>query len=77
MASNAQKQLVIFFVQLNIRSFIGKKMFVCLDDDPETIQGGAADLNGALFYLTEARCGPLPCPNYVDGRELTCVVCSL
>ncbi|KAK2167947.1 hypothetical protein LSH36_22g10014 [Paralvinella palmiformis] len=55
----------------------GKKMFVCLDDDPETIQGGAADLNGALFYLTEARCGPLPCPNYVDGRELTCVVCSL
>ena len=52
-------------------------MFVCLDDDPETIQGGAADKNGALFYLTEARCGSLPCPNYIDGRELTCVVCSL
>ena len=47
-------------------------MFECMDADPEVIQGGAA----ALFYPVEARCGSLPCPNYVNNREVTCVVCS-
>ncbi|XP_019643780.1 PREDICTED: short-chain collagen C4-like [Branchiostoma belcheri] len=54
----------------------GSKEYVCVDEQPEVIQGGQADQNGALFYPVEARCGSLPCPNYVDGRELTCVVCT-
>ena len=51
--------------------------YVCLDDNPEVIPGGHADEDGSLFYMVEGRCGrSLTCPPYVDGRELTCVVCS-
>ncbi|CAH1794107.1 unnamed protein product [Owenia fusiformis] len=52
------------------------KDFECMDEAPETIPGGKESINGALFYPTQAICGVLPCPNYVGGRELTCVVCS-
>eukprot|EP00058_Branchiostoma_floridae_P004809 XP_002590297.1 hypothetical protein BRAFLDRAFT_76550 [Branchiostoma floridae] len=54
----------------------GAKEFVCVDEQPEPVTGGQANHNGALFYPVEARCGSLPCPNYVEGRELTCVVCT-
>ncbi|XP_060590137.1 uncharacterized protein LOC132745279 [Ruditapes philippinarum] len=50
--------------------------FVCLDTEPEVVEGGHADKNGKLFYFAEARCGSLRCPPYVNGRELTCAVCS-
>ena len=50
---------------------------VCLDEAPEAAESGLADENGALLYNMEAHCGSLPCPNYVNGRELACVVCSL
>ena len=50
--------------------------YVCLDDYPETIPGGHANQDGKLFYMVEGRCGSLLCPPYVEGRELTCVVCS-
>ncbi|XP_019644472.1 PREDICTED: collagen alpha-2(IV) chain-like [Branchiostoma belcheri] len=54
----------------------GSKEFVCVDEQPEVMQGGHANQDGALFYPVEARCGSLPCPHYVEGRELTCVVCT-
>ena len=50
--------------------------FICLDADPEVVAGGEADHNGILFYFAEARCGSLKCPPYINGRELTCAVCS-
>lgn len=50
--------------------------FVCVDKDPEIEQGGTTDVDGKLFYFVEARCGSLRCPPYVNGRELTCAVCS-
>ncbi|XP_078618257.1 uncharacterized protein LOC144885917 [Branchiostoma floridae x Branchiostoma japonicum] len=50
--------------------------FVCMDGEPETRPGGHGNHNGALFYPVEGNCGSLPCPNYVQGRELTCVVCT-
>eukprot|EP00058_Branchiostoma_floridae_P013328 XP_002598816.1 hypothetical protein BRAFLDRAFT_74507 [Branchiostoma floridae] len=50
--------------------------FVCMDGEPETRPGGELDQNGALLYPVEASCGALPCPSYVQGRELTCVVCT-
>ena len=49
---------------------------ICMDEAPEVVRGGQANRNGALFYMVEARCGSLPCPNYVEGRELTCTVCT-
>ncbi|XP_035668363.1 short-chain collagen C4-like [Branchiostoma floridae] len=54
----------------------GRTEFVCMDGEPEVLPGGEANYNGALFYPVEARCGSLPCLPYVDGRELTCVVCT-
>ncbi|XP_052227491.1 short-chain collagen C4-like [Dreissena polymorpha] len=50
--------------------------YICLDGKPEMVPGKGENHNGKLMYLTEARCGSLPCPPYVNGRELTCVVCS-
>lgn len=50
--------------------------YTCVDSHPDTLHGGQTDKNGHLFYLVEARCGSLRCPPYVEGRELTGVVCS-
>ena len=54
----------------------GRTTYVCVDGDPEVRAGGSANDNEALFYNTEAACGSLPCPPFVQGRELTCVICS-
>ena len=53
--------------------------FVCMDRNPEKVAGSAEDKNGALFYPAEGRCddGNLPCAPYINGAELTCVVCSI
>ncbi|CAH1250391.1 COL6A5 [Branchiostoma lanceolatum] len=51
------------------------KEFICVDEQPETV-AGRRGRQGARLYPVEARCGSLPCPSYVEGRELTCVVCT-
>ncbi|CAH1782896.1 unnamed protein product [Owenia fusiformis] len=53
-----------------------RRTFECMDAAPEAVPGSGANKNGALFYAVEASCGSLPCPNYKDGAELTCVVCT-
>ncbi|KAH3825845.1 short-chain collagen C4-like [Dreissena polymorpha] len=53
------------------------KGYVCMDKNAEPLHSSFADLNGALFYLVEGRCGTLKCPPYVEGREIACVVCSI
>ena len=50
--------------------------FECVDKDPESIPGSAADTNGALFYHVEATCNGLPCPPFNTQKELTCAVCT-
>ncbi|KAJ8315924.1 hypothetical protein KUTeg_006525 [Tegillarca granosa] len=50
--------------------------FVCVDHNPEAVPHGANNYNGKLFYVVEGVCGSLPCPPYVNGRELSCVVCT-
>ena len=50
--------------------------YYCIDKEPEVVSGGSKDENGKLLSFVEARCGALKCPPYVNGRELTCVVCS-
>ena len=50
--------------------------YICLDKDPEFNVGGSRNDNGALLFFVEAICGSLECPPYVNGRELTCAVCS-
>ena len=50
--------------------------YVCVSSNPEPSHSGQANQNGGLIYVVEARCGSLPCPPYVSGYELTCVVCT-
>ncbi|WAQ93728.1 hypothetical protein MAR_006199 [Mya arenaria] len=45
--------------------------FICLDKRPKLREGGSLNHDGKTFYLAEAVCGSLPCPPYVEGRELT------
>ncbi|GAB1603226.1 short-chain collagen C4-like [Argonauta hians] len=53
----------------------GRQDYVCVDREPEADPAGYRDENGALLYFVQAVCGSLPCPPYVAGKELTCVVC--
>ena len=50
--------------------------FICVDREAEYVHGTQANQNGALLYLVQGSCGPLPCLPYVSGRELTCAVCT-
>ncbi|XP_078661111.1 short-chain collagen C4-like [Branchiostoma floridae x Branchiostoma belcheri] len=57
-------------------SHYNNKNFICVDGAPNLVPGSAADRDGARLYLVEAQCGALPCPPYISGWELTCVVCT-
>ena len=50
--------------------------YYCVDADQEAIYGRGKNDNGYLLYFVEGRCGSLHCPPYVNGRELTCAVCT-
>ena len=49
-----------------VSEFHGHKRstYECMDVAPETIIGGHANEDGALFYHVEAKCGSLSCPPY-------------
>ena len=53
-----------------------RNSFECVDKDPESIPGSAADTDGAIFYNVEGVCNGLPCPPYDPQKELTCAVCT-
>ena len=53
-----------------------RTMFECVDSDPESVPGSAANTDGALFYFVESTCNGIACPPYVDGKELACTVCT-
>ena len=60
--------------ELHVRS-----MYICLDKTPETVPGAVAiaNTNGALMWHVAADCSSgLPCPNYDERKELSCVVCT-
>ena len=54
-----------------------RTMYVCLDGNPEVVAGGGPNTNGGLFYAAETTCTALPCPPFVLGNEIACVVCTL
>ena len=53
-----------------------RSTFECVDEAAETVIGGQADRNGAVFFHVEPRCGSLPCPPYEEQKEITCVLCT-
>ncbi|XP_070562033.1 short-chain collagen C4-like [Ptychodera flava] len=56
---------------------LAQYLFECVDESPEVRPGTNTNQDGAQFYLIESHCGSLPCAPYVNGRELTCVVCTI
>lgn len=55
---------------------VGAHNHVCVDKSPEFVPHGGNSDNEHIMYFVEGQCGSLPCPPYVQGRELACVVCS-
>ncbi|KXJ07697.1 Short-chain collagen C4 [Exaiptasia diaphana] len=53
-----------------------QRNYICVDQDAEPVKGTIHNHDGALLYGVQGRCGSLPCLPYVEGRELTCVVCT-
>ncbi|KAL3874761.1 hypothetical protein ACJMK2_037731 [Sinanodonta woodiana] len=54
----------------------GATNYVCVDANPEARHGTPENHDGHLLYVVQAICGSLPCPPYVAGQVLTCVICS-
>ncbi|CAC5397742.1 unnamed protein product [Mytilus coruscus] len=51
--------------------------YICVDADAEKLKKASNWNDKRMLYSVAAKCnGILPCPPYVDGREMTCVVCS-
>ncbi len=58
------------------RSYYRTK-YVCLDKDAEVLEGGEANTDGALMYHAVVDCGyGIPCPPYVNRKDLACAVCT-
>ena len=51
--------------------------YVCIDSDPESVTGGSKNDDEAIVHNVETKCGSLPCPPYVNNRQLACAVCSI
>ena len=52
----------------------GSSDFVCLDAD--FVKDRHRGNSEHVIRPVEVQCGIIPCPPYVDGREVACVVCS-
>ena len=50
--------------------------FACVDYNAGSVPGSQAETAEAVFYHTETSCDGITCPPYVDGNELTCVMCT-
>lgn len=51
--------------------------YICVDGNPDHIKRVPSWADKSLLYSVYSRCnGATPCPPYVNGREMTCVVCS-
>lgn len=54
-----------------------RAVYSCVDKNPEAITGLQANTYSAMFYFVQARCNHTGhCPPYIDGAEITCVVCT-
>ncbi|XP_063446719.1 uncharacterized protein LOC134726248 [Mytilus trossulus] len=51
--------------------------YICVDGNPDHIKKIPSWSNKSLLLSVYSKCnGATPCPPYVEGREMTCVVCS-
>ena len=52
------------------------RVYECVDENSESIDGSQASSLYALMYLIVSTCDGLPCPPYLNKRPITCVVCT-
>ena len=64
------------YLMANKHDFHNNAVYECVDENPESVDGGEGNNDGALFYFTRSTCNGLPCPPYVNNRVITCVVCT-
>ncbi|CAG2188042.1 unnamed protein product [Mytilus edulis] len=51
--------------------------YICVDGNPDHITKVPSWTDKSVLYSVYSKCnGATPCPPYVNGREMTCVVCS-
>lgn len=50
--------------------------YICLDAAAQSLKPLSNRAVGKLLYRVRGKCGSLPCPNYIDGRLLSCAVCT-
>ena len=53
-----------------------RSSFDCVDVSPDTVPGGVANTDGALFQYVKSTCNSLQCPPYVANRVVSCAVCT-
>ena len=53
-----------------------RTMYVCVDSSFEPVPGSQGHVSAGHFYHVEATCDSMPCPPYVNHKELTCVICT-
>ena len=54
-----------------------RSMYECVDKNAESLPNGGGNQNGAELWHVEVDCGyQIPCPPYVEEKELTCIVCT-
>lgn len=54
----------------------GRSTFICVDNTFESVPGSQNHVEVTDLYNVEAACSGMPCPPYVDYKELTCAVCT-
>ena len=55
----------------------GRTMYVCVDKDAQALPGLGIDNDDTLLYHTAVDCNyGIPCPPYVQAKDLACVVCT-
>ncbi|XP_077978984.1 short-chain collagen C4-like [Glandiceps talaboti] len=62
------------------RNNYGTVDHVCVDVEGRSLLGSDSAINSAFLYSVEGRCptgSGIPCGPYVDGHELSCVVCAI
>ena len=59
----------------------GRTEHVCVDKDAEALAGQVANNNGALMYHSTVWCDAanpgIPCPPYVNSKDLACAMCTI
>ena len=54
----------------------GRSTFICVNRGFESVPGSYAHASATDLYYVEATCNGLPCPPYVNYKELTRAICT-